>query len=207
VITHVTSDEADNAPGNADGNTVADIKIANNCKSVDLRSERMDGGNGRVYTIYFMVEDASGNVSTSMGRAIAAPNQSGVTAIDDGALYTVFSNCTPVSAPTQSVASEEMSDDMFTRVQLVTVKSHPNPFTDFTTIRYSLPADAHVSLEIFNSLGQKLAHPVNAKVSAGQHAVRFDAAKYGSGVYMYRLQTTDANGKPVTLNGKMVLAK
>ena len=48
-IAQVTSDEPEDSGG--DGNTTNDIVIAANCKSVQLRSERMGGGNGRVYTI------------------------------------------------------------------------------------------------------------------------------------------------------------
>ena len=58
-ITHVTSDELEDAKGNGDGNTIADIVI-NGLQSVDLRAERLGAGNGRVYTIYYEVKDASG---------------------------------------------------------------------------------------------------------------------------------------------------
>ena len=51
VIEKVTSDEPDNAPGGGDGNTSNDIVIAGNCKSVQLRSERDENKNGRVYAV------------------------------------------------------------------------------------------------------------------------------------------------------------
>jgi hypothetical protein len=41
-ITKVTSDEVENASGDADGNTTKDIKIGDNCKSVDLRRENTE---------------------------------------------------------------------------------------------------------------------------------------------------------------------
>ena len=46
VIDKVTSDEIEN--GNGDGNTMNDIVIAGDCKSVQLRSEREGNGDGRV---------------------------------------------------------------------------------------------------------------------------------------------------------------
>src|SRR6185295_10618774 len=58
-IISATSDESEN--GGGDGNTLNDIVIAANCKSIQLRAERDGGGNGRVYTITFRVTDASGN--------------------------------------------------------------------------------------------------------------------------------------------------
>lgn len=90
-IARVTSDEPNNSGG--DGNTTNDIVIATDCKSVQLRSERMGNGNGRVYTITFKVTDASGNVSTATAKVTVPHSQNGSPAIDDGPHYTVLSSC------------------------------------------------------------------------------------------------------------------
>ena len=90
VIEKVTSDETEN--GNGDGNTSNDIVIAANCKSVQLRSERDGGGNGRVYTITFKVTDASGNVGRATSKVVVAHNP-GETAVDSGVHYTVNGTC------------------------------------------------------------------------------------------------------------------
>ena len=90
VIEKVTSDEVENGTG--DGDTLNDIVIAAGCKSVQLRAERQNNGNGRVYTITFKVTDASGNV----GRATAhvfSPKNLGQTATDSGVQYTVNGTC------------------------------------------------------------------------------------------------------------------
>lgn len=89
-ITKVTSDEAENGPGS--GNTLNDIVIGSDCKSVQLRSEREGGGNGRVYTIYFKAQDAAGNVSIVTAKVIVPVNPGGA-ATDSGTHYTVTSNC------------------------------------------------------------------------------------------------------------------
>lgn len=60
IITQVTSNEADDAKG--DGHTVNDIIISADGKSVDLRTERQGGGDGRIYTIYIQAVDERGNV-------------------------------------------------------------------------------------------------------------------------------------------------
>lgn len=93
VITSVSSDETEN--GNGDGNTNNDIVIAANCKSVQLRSERQGGGNGRVYRINLKVTDSGGNVATATAKVSVPKNQNGSSAIDDGpaAGYTVTSSC------------------------------------------------------------------------------------------------------------------
>jgi hypothetical protein len=91
VITQVTSDEADN--GNGDGNTLNDIVIAANCRSVQLRAEFGAPSNGRVYTVTLRVTDASGNSTTrtvKMSVPLGAPVG---TAVDDGPVLTVASAC------------------------------------------------------------------------------------------------------------------
>jgi hypothetical protein len=90
-IASVSSDEAKNTGG--DGNTINDIVIAADCKSMQLRSERKGDGNGRVYTITFKVTDASGNVSTATAKVTVPHSQNGAAAVDDGPNYTVLSGC------------------------------------------------------------------------------------------------------------------
>lgn len=67
-------------------------------------------------------------------------------------------------------------------------QNYPNPFNLSTTIRYGLPARSHVSLTVFNILGQHVAVLQNGEQEAGYHDVKFNAANLSSGVYFYRLQ-------------------
>jgi Ca-activated chloride channel family protein len=91
VIVKVTSDEPDDA--NADGSTINDIVIANNCKSVQLRAERKGDGNGRVYIVTMRVTDSEGNVSTATAKVTVPHAQNGNPAVDSGVSFTVLSNC------------------------------------------------------------------------------------------------------------------
>jgi hypothetical protein len=90
-IASVSSDEPDNSSG--DGNTINDIVIAGDCKSVQLRAERIGNGNGRVYTITLKVTDADGNVGTATVKVNVPKAQSGTAAVDDGPDHTVVSGC------------------------------------------------------------------------------------------------------------------
>jgi hypothetical protein len=95
VISQVTSDELDDATGGGDGNTINDIQIASNCKSVQLRSERAGSGDGRVYTITFRLTDTHGNVTTATAKVTVAHDQGAgpETVIDSGPHYTVNGGC------------------------------------------------------------------------------------------------------------------
>jgi hypothetical protein len=65
--------------------------------------------------------------------------------------------------------------------------NYPNPFNPVTEINFSLPSACDVKLEIYNTMGQKVATIVDGFMEAGQHTVPWDAGSFSSGVYFYRL--------------------
>ncbi len=67
-------------------------------------------------------------------------------------------------------------------------QNYPNPFNPSTIIRFALPVQAHVSLTVYNSLGQQVAALVDDFREAGYHEVVFEKAGLASGLYFYRLQ-------------------
>ncbi|MGA1465122.1 MAG: T9SS type A sorting domain-containing protein [Balneolaceae bacterium] len=56
-----------------------------------------------------------------------------------------------------------------------------------TTIRYDLPQNTDVRLDVYNILGQWVYTLVNVSQKAGHYEIRFDASSLASGVYLYRL--------------------
>ncbi|PIQ09535.1 MAG: peptidase S8, partial [Ignavibacteriales bacterium CG18_big_fil_WC_8_21_14_2_50_31_20] len=60
----------------------------------------------------------------------------------------------------------------------------------------------HVTLNVFNILGQKVATLVNGIKTSGNYEVSFDAAKLSTGVYIYRLEAGNN-----TITKKMTLLK
>jgi hypothetical protein len=73
-------------------------------------------------------------------------------------------------------------------------QNFPNPFNPSTVIGYHLPADARVTLRIYDLLGREIATLVDGLVSAGSHAVTWNGSSYGSGVYFVRLSASDPAG-------------
>jgi hypothetical protein len=73
--------------------------------------------------------------------------------------------------------------------EFVLHQNFPNPFNPSTTIRYGITTDAHVLLEVYNILGQRVSTLVDEERAAGVHDVVFDGSQHSSGTYFYRLQT------------------
>ena len=67
-------------------------------------------------------------------------------------------------------------------------QNYPNPFNSSTTIGYALPERSHVTLTVFNTLGQQVANLFQGEQEAGYHSGVFDAAGLASSIYLYRLQ-------------------
>ncbi|MBK6910197.1 MAG: T9SS type A sorting domain-containing protein [bacterium] len=81
-------------------------------------------------------------------------------------------------------------------------QNYPNPFNPTTNIAFDMVEAGHVTISVFNIMGQKVAELVNGSMDAGRHVVSFDAAGLSSGLYLYKME---ANG--FTAQSKMVLMK
>lgn len=81
-------------------------------------------------------------------------------------------------------------------------QNYPNPFNPSTNIQFSLQQSGTVKLEVFSTTGQKVAELANGFFNSGVNVVGFDASKLASGVYIYRITTSQGS-----LSRKMMLVK
>jgi hypothetical protein len=81
-------------------------------------------------------------------------------------------------------------------------QNFPNPFNPTTTIVYALPQAGQVTIELYNTLGQKIRTLLNEYKSAGSYTIDIKADDLPSGVYLYKMDT----GK-FTRTMKMMLMK
>jgi len=93
------------------------------------------------------------------------------------------------------VSTEAVSTDNETETEIPReIKlnpSYPNPFNPTTTISFTLPTPAEVTLEIYSILGQKVTTLIDRRMAAGEHSVNFNAQKLPSGVYLSVLKAGD----------------
>jgi len=86
-------------------------------------------------------------------------------------------------------------------------QNYPNPFNPSTTIKFSLPVDSKVKINLYNALGEVLELLANGEYSIGYHELNFDASNLTSGVYYYTLTAQGNDGSSFVSTKKMVLLK
>jgi len=82
-------------------------------------------------------------------------------------------------------------DDENVPTKFQVFQNYPNPFNPATIIRFTLPQQSLVKLEVYDILGQRVAELVNEELTAGTHEVLFNASNLASGVYFYMLNVKD----------------
>ena len=101
---------------------------------------------------------------------------------------------------------EGETDDLIP-VTFALEQNYPNPFNPNTYIEFTIPQSGHVSLDIFNVLGQKVRTLLDKEMTSGTRTVMWDShdnngTSVATGVYFYRLQFGD-----MVKHKKMVLLK
>lgn len=86
-------------------------------------------------------------------------------------------------------------------------QNYPNPFNPSTMIKFTLPVDSHVSIELFNTLGEKVDELTDRNYSIGNHEINFDASELSNGVYYYKINATGVDGSSFISTKKMILMK
>ena len=67
-------------------------------------------------------------------------------------------------------------------------QNYPNPFNPSTTIEYSIPKQAHVTLKVFDLLGREVKTLINEEIPAGNYKVDFNGSNIPSGIYFYSIE-------------------
>jgi len=75
-------------------------------------------------------------------------------------------------------------------------QNYPNPFNPNTQIPFSVKTHAHVSLTVYNVLGQQVATLVDKELAAGNYTADWNGnsdagSAVASGIYFYRLEAGD----------------
>jgi len=127
----------------------------------------------------------------------------GVTPLTDGTIAAISLNLKNKGAKFVINGSAKLNANLNSQISGFTVQTvpgqfglsqnYPNPFNPSTVISYQLAQDSHVSLTIFDMLGQKVKTLVNVFQQAGYYNITWDGTndsgrKAASGIYIYRIK-------------------
>lgn len=103
--------------------------------------------------------------------------------------------------------SSEVEVDFEVPSEFSLLQNYPNPFNPSTKISFTLPVESHLTLKIFNLLGEEVTTLFNASMSSGFHSINFDASNINSGIYFYQIEAQGIDGSSFSEVKKMMLTK
>lgn len=108
-----------------------------------------------------------------------------------------------VSIMITSVAEKNTIPNEYTLYQ-----NYPNPFNPATQIKYGLPVESMVRIQVFSITGELIKELINTLQTAGYYELSFNAGNLSSGIYFLLIATTSSNGsKNFRAVRKMLLLK
>lgn len=153
--------------------------------------------------IWLTTPETSGTVSASSSQDITislsaqgilnTTKEANIVVTDGFSSYEI-----PVSLTVTGVGIDEdiIADDF--RI----LGNYPNPFNPSTTIKFSLPEASVVKMTVYNAKGEMVKKLISDTMEKGIHSVKFDANKFNSGVYYYKIDALNQ-----IKSGKMLLVK
>lgn len=70
-------------------------------------------------------------------------------------------------------------------------QNYPNPFNPTTSIRYDIPNSSYVSIMVYDVTGKTVETLVDQQLEAGRYEATWDATRYSSGIYFYKITAAD----------------
>lgn len=74
-------------------------------------------------------------------------------------------------------------------------QNYPNPFNPTTIIKYEIPEESYIKIEIVNILGESIGLLVNSKKSSGFYEVTWNADSLPSGIYLIVIKAEGLDSK------------
>jgi hypothetical protein len=146
------------------------------------------------YTTPVMVMSRSDNSNVYVDLSLAGADVKGIS--QEGQLVILRfegkANVSLSSADLRNVANSAMlvkfgDNTRAIPTEFALSQNYPNPFNPATVISYQVPAVSAVQIDVFNSIGEKVASLVNEVKEPGYYEVTWNAVSMTSGVYFFRI--------------------
>ena len=181
---------ADAGPDTTIGSNPATINIGSLNTSDDASSYKWTSQNGHI------VSGAKERIAT-----VDKPGTYKLTVKRTGS-FTITDAVIVSADTTTSLEAEDILPNIFS------ISVYPNPFNPTTTVNFTIPNDSKVKIDIYNSLGQKVAELVNSNHTKGSHSISWNAIGFSSGTYFAKFTAIDLyNNKIHSDVKKLILLK
>ena len=158
-------------------------------KQIEMRDSTYARFGNRTLDFWTDLADSTGRIASEFDSGDGVH-------LNDSAHFVLFSRVVAANIFDPTVVSVKESEEIFANFELM--QNYPNPFNPTTTIKYRVPhenvnsfATATLQLKVFDILGREVATLVKEKQSPGIYEVVFDGSNFSSGVYFYRLESSN----------------
>jgi hypothetical protein len=103
--------------------------------------------------------------------------------------------------------SNEIEVEVSSPEEFALHQNYPNPFNPTTMISWDLAVNSHVTIKVYDVLGQVVATLINKNFDVGFHNLEFNAVNLNSGVYFYTIEAKGKNGENFVSTKKMMVIK
>jgi len=114
-------------------------------------------------------------------NSVAGQNLTGISENDEFVVYSGF------LYPEEAIASALKGELSDLPVKFELYQNYPNPFNPSTHIKYALPKASHVTINVYNIIGQHILTLIDADKQAGYHTIVFNIEHLPSGLYFYSI--------------------
>jgi hypothetical protein len=132
---------------------------------------------------------------STAGQIFKGTTQNATLTVSSGFWYVSGTTTVPTS-----ISNDNDADQLPLEFRLH--QNYSNPFNPATNIRFDLPEESAVVIDIYTITGQHVMQLINETLTTGAHTITFDAGRLTSGVYLFRLQAGTYSS-----TGKMMLLK
>jgi hypothetical protein len=171
----------------------------------DYFTVKLDQNGNQIWTITYNSSISSGDISYS----VATTNSNKIVVTGESPILPNYTTSITTIQYSEFIGINPVSSEIPISFNLH--QNFPNPFNPATIIKYDLPQDVNVTIKIYDLLGMEIETLVNNELGkAGRYEINWDAAKYASGVYIYRIEAGDpssSSGGAFVQSRKMVLIK
>ena len=152
-----------------------DVRFGSNRKAEDLsESNQTIEMRGLEYPVTVRVEKMGIKLEDETGKLISERLKSGE--------ELVISN----SQVRKLMVTSEVMPEVYSLEQ-----NYPNPFNPSTIIKFSVPKQTHLKLNLYSVLGEFIQTITEGMYEAGFYKITFEANNLVSGVYIYRMESSE----------------